>query len=178
VGGSNATGGRSAVGGSGAQSTGGTATGGAATGVNLITNGDFSGGTAYWNLTIQTTGSVTGSASSGAMCLTFAALQTFTLGWPMDPASAASLPSGASYTFSFTVQSTTSVSVTAKVGLAVSPYTADFSQALTVGTTAQSPSYGFTTTASDPQAGIAFDVTAGSTAGQICFDNISLVRVK
>jgi hypothetical protein len=69
-----------------------------------------------------------------------------------------------------------SLSVIAKVGQAVAPYLADFEQTVVVGSSAQTFTYSFSTSSGDPQAGIAFNVTAASTAGEICFDNVSLVR--
>jgi hypothetical protein len=144
-------------------------------GTNLVTNGDFSQGTTLWGIV---NGSAMIAAANNELCVTVAANMGVTLGWPensTDPP--LMLPMSASYTFSYKARaSMASVTVDAKVGHSVSPYTADFETANDGVTTSLQPfTHPFTATAGDTSTGIAFAFTS-TVAQQVCFQSVSLVQ--
>ncbi len=154
----------------------------ASAGTNLVTNGDFSQGTASWGIVY---GAATIAAMNGQLCVTVMANQQAILGWPEpSPAPGVAL-STASYTLSYTAVVTTSqgtpapVSIDAKIGRTVAPYTADFETAANAGDnvtgTAQSFMHTFTPSAADSSAGLAFSFQA-SQGEEVCFKNVTLVQ--
>jgi hypothetical protein len=164
----------------GATGTGGaTPTGGASGGPNLITNGDFSMGDMMWSVDNSSVGH---QVTNGQFCLMVSNnTPSFHLGWPATASQAIKLAPGM-YRLSYKASSTGPLNVTVqpKVGLAVSPYTADFptGDAVTdpVSTALQSFTHTFTTTMMDAQAGLAFSVAPGNNGGMttVCFDDVAL----
>jgi hypothetical protein len=147
--------------------------------LNLVTNGDFSQGTADWGIV---DGNGTFTATGGKGCVAAGANQGQTLGWPeaaqgAPPAVGAVLEQGASYTLSYGAYSTTSpLAMDAKVGQTMSPYTPDFETATdAVTTTVTTFTHTFTATTGDTSAGIAFAFTP-TMDDQICFENVSLTK--
>ena len=131
--------------------------------------------------------SVMHSITDGAECLRMMGSSPVTnLGWPADVGSALNLPSGATYRLSYKVSSTGPLVITLqpKVGMAVTPYTADFpvggAVSDPVGTTAQTFTHMFTVQTADTKAGLALSVAAAagmtSQMSTVCFDDVSLVR--
>jgi len=181
------TGGATGSGGStpagGATGTGGAGdTGGVSGGPNLITNGDFSMGDMMWSVDNS---SVSHQVTNGQFCLMLTnSSPSFHLGWPAMSSQAISLAAGM-YRFSYKASSSgpLGVSIQPKVGLAVDPYTADFptgsgvTEQLT--TALQSFTHMFTTTATDKQAGLAFNIAPSGTSGTstVCFDDVSLQKL-
>jgi len=138
-------------------------------------NGDFSNGQTYWVVTLQA-GSLAGqSVVNGQFCVQLGTNATVTVGWPGDSSLAIAIGIGTSYQLSYAVQTTAAlVMFQAKVGLAAPPYTlTDFLVNDIPGTALQTFSHSFTATAADPQAGIAFNITASSPA-TVCLDDIAL----
>lgn len=154
------------------------------TGPNLVTNGDFSDGQADWGVTgvgTQTTGAVV----DGTFCTTLDSMTApfLVLGWPQDISKAAHLASGKAYTLSYDVKSTgpLSVSIMAKVGLAVLPFTEDFSDTDDPGVDDVVRTFSHTHTLSmgNVEAGVALQLNATAVTGSstVCIDNVSLVEV-
>ncbi len=206
--GAGALGGTASLGGSPGNSTGGTTNGNAQGGAsnvggqpslggtssvsecnanpnNLVTNGDFCDGSNHWNVTYSGTIATDYSTStdSGSFCIqnntdVYAAL---TLGWPLSTESGVVLESGSSYTFSYSAGGT-ALTLVAKVGLTVSPWTAAFSSDDTIGTTVNDYSHTFTASSVLGPVGVAFIISDPSVLsyfyypGQVCFDNVSLVK--
>ncbi|HSY22787.1 MAG TPA: carbohydrate binding domain-containing protein [Polyangiaceae bacterium] len=141
---------------------------------NLITNGDFAEGTTSWGVT---DGTGTLSVVGGQLCVAVTANEQVTVGWPEgDDAFGAALAAGQSYTFSYSVQTTTAtgVTVTAKVrdkGMNNTPLV----QAADPATNAlEVETLTFTLgTTDDASAEISFMFTS-SVAQSICLANVSL----
>jgi hypothetical protein len=150
---------------------------------NLVTNGDFSMGTSYWSVVA---GAGTLSVNDSMGCVAVQPGGNATLGWPEAPNPTGLSLSGAnSYTLTYTAFSMTggNVSVDAKVGQTMQPYTADFETAAGSGdAVAAAPkkfTHMFTPMYSDPSAGIAFAVPQTgnvSAATTVCFEDVSLVQ--
>jgi hypothetical protein len=175
-GGSNDSGGSTGSGGQ--PSTGGSTSSGGTPGANLLTNGDFSNGDADWSSDVA---SLSHSTSTGAYCVTVPSGQVVNIGWPNPPAPPLSLPAASRYALSYQASSSgpLAVTVSAKVGLSISPYTADFQGATnTPGASMQSYAATFSLGSADTMAGVALTVTASLASGQtsnVCFDNVSLI---
>ena len=182
TGGATTAGGQSGTGGStsagGQSGAGGSTSTGGQSGTNLIANGDFSSGDTDWSSDVA---SLTHSTSTGAYCITVPSGQVVNIGWPNPPAVALNLPAGSGYTLSYQASSSgpLSITVSAKVGLSVSPYTADFQGATnTPGTSLQTYTESFSIANADTMAGLALIVTPAVSAGKtsnVCFDNVFLV---
>lgn len=125
-------------------------------------------------------GTATLGGTGGQLCV-MGITTNVQLTWPAA-GSGATLTGGASYTFSYSALATVGLTVDAKVGQTVSPYTADFESATdAVPTTLQAFTHTFNEPAAgDTSAGVAFtipqtgNVPAGET--QVCFENVSLVQ--
>jgi hypothetical protein len=147
-------------------------------GSNLITNGDFSDGVTYWNVTQATTG-VTYGTSGSSYCVSLPSYAIATLGWPDSLSSSVAVPiaAGYGYTLSYSVSTTAPLySFSVKVGHAVTPYTSVYSTSLDrPGATATQFVHSFTPSSSDTGAGIAFTLDA-TDATTVCFAAVSLVR--
>jgi hypothetical protein len=171
------------AGGSGGDQTtgaGGTSGGGAggSPGANLITNGDFSDstspGTAVMWLVSQ--GSPSTTVGNGQFCMMVGPGQFPVLGWPADATSAAQLSVGTTYVFSYSASASTSLQqFVVKVGQAVQPYAADFTATDTLTPSSQRFSHSFVPAMPDATAGVAFEVTAGGQASNVCISNVTLV---
>ncbi len=160
------SGGAGTTGAAGSGNAGTTGAGGTGSGTNLITNGDFSSGATNWH-TESGTGSVNGS---GAYCVSNpgAAL----IGWESTPGSPLMLAMGRSYRFSY--QASGSGTVTAKVALAVAPYTTDFQGSNGLNSSLQTFTHTFTSPNNDTNTGLAFTFSNAGT-GTVCIDNVTLV---
>jgi hypothetical protein len=151
--------------------------GGSAGGPNLVKNGDFSSGKLYWDLTLQA-GDVGGySYATGQYCVSNesdALYLSFSLGYPSSPSDSFALEAGATYTFSYQVSGYGLIE--AKIGGAVSPYTAvtAFSDSA-ASSTLKTITHVVAPTVSLPQAGLVFNGTLDYLE-MVCFDNVSLVK--
>jgi hypothetical protein len=150
-------------------------------GGNLILNGDFSSGATYWTVTQATLGTTSGT-SGGGFCVSLPTYGTATLGWPdaLNTSLAVPLGAGYTYTLSYTVSTTSPLyslsGFNAKVGHAITPYTAAFSTYLdNPGPAAAQFTHDFTPSYADTGAGIAFTILASSPT-TVCFDDVALVR--
>jgi len=152
---------------------------------NLITNGDFCDGSNHWNVTYSGSyaSDYSTNISAGTFCVQsnttiYAAL---TLGWPTSTETGVALESGSSYTFSYSAGGA-SLMIVAKVGLTVSPWTAAYSGIESLGTAMTDFSHTFTASNVLGPVGVAFTISDPSATsyfyypGQICFDNVSLVK--
>lgn len=147
-----------------AGNVGTTGTGGSGpSGPNLIANGDFSSGATNWH-TESGTGTVNGS---GAYCVSSPGGTTL-VGYAAPAGTMLSL-SGA---YKLTFQASGAGAVHVKVGMAVSPYAADYEGNSAVNSSPQT--YTHTFTANDNNAGIAFTFMNAGTS-TICLDDITLV---
>jgi hypothetical protein len=121
----------------------------------------------YWNLEDTPT---TDQVQNGIWCVNFTNTTLAIPGWPEDIAMALSL--SGNYTFSFKALSTSQyVTVKAKVGRVLSPYTADFEDTFTPPTELTQFIYSFS--ANDPQAGVAFEIRTTDLA-VVCIDDVVL----
>ncbi|MGA2447910.1 MAG: hypothetical protein ABTD50_04455 [Polyangiaceae bacterium] len=165
------------------QSTegGGTEGGAAETGGppgNLVTNGDFSQGMDYWNVQGGSSASGYPSDATPYLCVTLNNGASYVVGWTPSPSFP--LPVG-SYAFSYKAWTTgTAVSVEAKVADSISPFQpVDFDQNNPQDSvsTSQVFTHSFTTTAVDPNVGIAFlfDGASANAGINVCFDDVTLV---
>ena len=188
---SEATGGESpdGTGGSeaGGSSTGGSATGGSATGgsagqpttsgPNLITNGDFSLGGEYWELTWQDGELASYSPAGGEFCIENPSgvyYLSFSLGYPPTASDAFAIEAGATYTLSYRAQGY--AEITAKIGQAVSPYAEVASFDTFVNSTSLTTfSHLVTSAVAEPQAGLVFNGVLDYCA-TVCFDDVVLAK--
>jgi hypothetical protein len=158
--------------GAGAGGAGGQAGAGGA-GPNLITNGDFSSGAAYWNVTEDP--NATFNVVNGVLCANVGLDEVAIVGWTGP--STVPLAAGVPYRFSFKASSSAALYMfTAKVGQTVQPYLTDVEQAEQLGSTLTAYSLTFTLTASDPSAGLAFGIYYPSDDTTVCLDDVSLVQ--
>jgi hypothetical protein len=149
--------------------------------INLITNGDFSLGEAFWN--VQLNAGVSGTyTTSGALCVTNTTPGTYlsvTLGFPVSAADSFSVEAGSSYTLSFRAYGALGLTLEVKVGEVVTPWTpvATFYQSLST-LSYQSYSYLVTPVASMAQTGLAFNAVLdyAEYGGMICLDDVSFVK--
>jgi hypothetical protein len=141
-------------------------------------NGDFSEGVTHWTLTNQASYYAPAyAATNGQLCVMMTGTSSVTLGWPSDPASAFPLTGGASYTFSYQVSTTASLSYfEAKVGGNHFTYLD-----VTTDVPTSSPQ-AFThmfAPASDPAAGVAFNIMVGvpeTVTVTVCFEYVSVLK--
>jgi hypothetical protein len=156
-------------------------------GPNLITNGDFSDGQSDWGVTtLGMLSPVDGvMIVDGALCATLGSMTTvLVLGWPKDTSQAAQLDSGKVYTLSFDARGTgpLNVNVTAKVGLAVSPYTEDFSEIDDIGAdnVVRTFTHSHAINPGDQKAGVALQLTSAGAFGTstVCIDNVLLFEAQ
>jgi len=146
-------------GGSGGSGSGGMTGGG---GTNLITNGDFASGASGWE-----GGGGPPDTSSGAGCVGANMHAPRTVGW-QGSGSGITLQPG-SYSFSYTLTTTGSAMVEAKVSPVNYPYEPVlFSQTVT-----SSQSHTFSVSSALENVGLAFNVS-GDDGVQVCIDDVSL----
>lgn len=175
--GSGGTAGGGAGGSSGAGASAGTGGGGgSSTAPNLIVNGDFSSGQTNWVVTLQIGTAPGQSIVNGQFCVQLGSYTTVTIGWPGDLSLAVGIATGDSYQLSYTASTSAALAMfQAKVGQAVPPYTlTDFLVNDIPGTAPQVFTHAFTATAPDPQAGLAFNISATSAPATVCLDDIAL----
>ncbi|HEY3257144.1 MAG TPA: hypothetical protein VGJ91_24470 [Polyangiaceae bacterium] len=185
-------GGPNGVAGSEASSAAGVA-GSDYSGPNLIRNGDFSAPNSGWTIsdygaTPNPPDPVEAPTSNGELCATVSAGSSFVvLGWPLDLSQAVVVIAGRRYELSYDVRGSgnLAVSVNAKVGHAVMPFTEDLSYRDDVTTDGVTKKVSYTSilTVGDNQAGVALELSNvsgsnGDETSTICFDNISLSEVK
>jgi hypothetical protein len=158
------SGGAGASGSAGDSGTAGTTgTGGSGpSGPNLIENGDFSNGATNWH-----TENGTGNVNAGAYCVSNPGGSTL-VGYAAPTGTMVSLSGGYKLTF----QASGAGTVHIKVGMAVSPYSADYEGNSAVSSSPQTFTHMFT--ANDNNAGIAFTFMNAGTS-TVCLDNIALV---
>lgn len=151
--------------GNGGSTGGGGDTGSGGTpGNNLIANGDFSSGATNWH-TESGTGNVNGS---GAYCVGSPGGSTL-VGYSAPSGTMLSL----SGSYKLTFQASGAGTVHVKVGMAVSPYGADYEGNSSINSSLQTYTHMFTAT--DNNAGIAFTFMNAGTS-TVCLDNITLVQ--
>jgi hypothetical protein len=149
---------------------------------NVAVGGDFSGNAYAWHVLSGSDATLAVMGTEG--CLTLHAVQGGGIGWPstgsLSPPSPqpANLAAGSTYTLAYTARvltpAQTTVSIDAKVGLSMSPYTPDFESSDMVGPTATSFSHPFAEmTPGDTSAGISLNF-AGATGTVVCFSNVTL----
>jgi hypothetical protein len=148
----------------GATGTGGDTGSGGSPGNNLIANGDFSSGATNWH-TESGTGNVNGS---GAYCVGSPGGATL-VGYSAPTGTMLSLSGGYKLTF----QASGAGTVHVKIGMAASPYTADYEGNSSIDSGLQT--YTHTFTANDNNAGIAFTFMNAGTS-TVCLDDIVLVQ--
>jgi hypothetical protein len=150
---------------------------------NVVTNGDFSvstSGQTYWGVVA---GNGTLTISNGMGCVAVPANSNATLGWPEAPNTMGTpILAADSYTLKYTAFAMTggNLTVNAKIGQTMSPYTADYSTNDNV-TAGPTPfTHTFTpSSGDDSSAGIAFMIPqTGNVTGPttVCFQNVSLVQ--
>lgn len=181
--------------GAGGTGAAGAATGGAllnvaGAGQNLIKNGDFTLGGAYWHVTNSTTTTPvelsTSSIMDGTFCITASSsYPTQLIGWPVLSTDAATLTPGATYSLSFRARATYSAYLGVKVAAAVTPWlpTLVTITASAVSTTWQQYRTTFVAqgttsyplTASTP-IGLVFAVSS-FTNGLVCLDDVVMAEV-
>jgi hypothetical protein len=154
------------------QSTGATSTSSSSSGggTNLIAG--FA-----WDLVTGGMGGTVTSMTNGGACVSANAGAQVILAWPQPSSSPGiALSSGNGYTFSYTANaSQQGVTVDAKVGQTMTPYTADVeSKTDAVGTSMTNFSHAISGS-TDSSAGIAFTFTS-AVAQTVCFENVSIVQ--
>jgi len=148
----------------GSTGNGGDTGSGGSPGNNLIANGDFSSGANNWH-TESGTGNVD---SSGAYCIGSPGGATL-VGYSAPSGTMLSL----SGPYKLTFQASGAGTVHVKIGMAASPYTADYEGNSSINSGPQT--YTHTFTANDNNAGIAFTFMNAGTS-TVCLDNIVLVQ--
>jgi hypothetical protein len=138
------------------------------------------------NLWAIVSGNGTPTATNGSLCVFVSTSATAILGWPEPQGTPGpALTPGASYTFTYMAQATPAISVDAKVGHSMSPYTADFETPLggdpvTASFTTFTHTFMAPTSPAETSAGIAFAIPASGVAAspgaQVCFKNVNLVQ--
>ena len=183
-GGATATGGQDPSGGTdasgGASEAGGTTgLGGSSNGVgvNLVTNGDFANQASSWRITDSTTAETNAfTIVAGALCVSGSSGSSFSIGWPADASDAISVETGAAYTFSFRMRGDF-VSLEAKVGGVYDPWPTVFSEgSLSTVSAWTTISRTFTPDSDEAAAGLVFNVYFDAGAGQLCVDDVSLLK--
>ena len=139
-------------------------------------NGDFSEGVTHWSLTNQASVSApTYAASNGQLCVMMTGNSSVTLGWPSDQASTFAFSNGASYTFSYQVSTTKTLSYfEANIG---GFNGTDFKVTTDVPTNSpQAFTHTFAPTA-DCTVGVAFNIMVGGLETvSVCFEHVSVLK--
>jgi hypothetical protein len=161
-----------AAGATGSAGTTGSGGAGGATSTNLITNGDLSDGQANWHL--EGTGGLT--VINGQLCVSGGDVNSL-VGWSSTAGSMLALSSATSYQLSYQASSSAGdVTLHAKVGLAVAPYTPDYdspNDPLPSASVLTTITHTFTPPQDDPDAGLAFTLPSGI-GSIVCIDNVTL----
>jgi hypothetical protein len=145
---------------------------------NLITAGNFPQGTTLWAIT-SGPGTLAVDGGSGCVTLNGGGEVASTLGWPAPVGTPGlQLSPSASYTFSYSAEANSLVTIEAKVGQTTTPYVALFdTKTDIVGTSLSSFTHPFTTPSSaseDMSIGLAFVLP--QVTNVVCFENVSLVQ--
>jgi hypothetical protein len=190
TGGSLGTGGTPSTGGSpgtGGTGTGGTSalggspgTGGTSSGTNLIINGDFSQSDTNWG--VPNGSPTTKGVQNGQYCVTLnSGSGQVVVGWGGMTVSA-SLSANVNYTFSFQASTTSALSafdthigsaVAVPAGSLTYPVDSDVGND-NIQNGSQTFTHMFSITTADPQAGVAFLISASNGNPTVCVDNVSL----
>jgi endoglucanase len=136
---------------------------------DLISNGDFSGGTTSWWWSEANPGTVV----DGRLCADVPAGTAN----PWDAIIGQNdlpLTAGESYTLTYTATSTAPITIRANVQMAVDPWTTELAAADAIGSTAESISHVFTTSSDHEAAQLAFQIGGSATAYTFCLDDVSL----
>lgn len=147
---------------------------------NLIQNGNFAEGDAYWDVNDGGGGIISYSTSTGALCTELSELQPFVaLGWPLGLDLALTLDTSSSYELSYEAWTSlpSYLLFEAKAGEAVSPYSEHFLEQVSLSTSPSSHAHVFSPASSDPT-GIVFllyhtDYYYGYVV-EVCVDNVVL----
>jgi hypothetical protein len=140
----------------------------------MISNGDFSQGSVGWEITVSA-GTVKTTFSNERLCLEGVGGADVTVGWPSADFSPVTVEPGVEYTLSYRAASNQAGTMTAKVGLAASPYTELYIEFVEVGAAWQTYTTTFVADNGTTAAGLAFTF-ALSDLETLCLDDISLVR--
>ena len=157
-----------------AGTSGGAGTSGDAgsSGMNLVTNGDFSGGSTDWHVE----GGGTLEVMNGQLCVSGWNTASL-LGWASGGAPV-TLSQGVPYRLSYQASASAgSAMMHVKIGLADPPYTADHEADVTLSSSLQSFMHMFTPAQNDARTGIAFTFSGNANNNRICLDNVSIVRL-
>jgi hypothetical protein len=125
---------------------------------NLIQNGDFTQGDAFWNIHDGGGGDVTYTITSGTLCSVLDYYLPFVVvGWPVDVTSALVLDPASGYELSYDAWSTAPsyALFEAKAGEAVSPFAEHFLSPVSLSTSSVRRSHTFLPASSEPS-GIVF----------------------
>ena len=166
--GSGGGGGAGAAGGAAGGSGSGGAGGGGSSADNLITNGDFSAGTANWHIE-----SGTGNLTDGRYCI-MAPSGSMLLGWTAP--SNVTLDGAKMYRFSYAASATSgNVKMHVKIAHSVQPYTSAFEVDDTLNNNMRTIPHTFKPmNGTDDNMGIALTVPNGTTA-TVCIDDVSMI---
>jgi hypothetical protein len=168
-----ATGGTTSVGTGGATTATGGGGGATALGPNLVSNGDFAQGGSFWHVSDSYGDEITtGSVVEGSFCVSGSSTQY--IGWPIASADAVTLEA-ASYSMTFRAKASSSGTISAKVGLFASPYTAIYqSSSASVSSSWQDYHYTFSVSSSlsATDIGIVFLVSS-----PVCVDDVVLAKI-
>lgn len=134
---------------------------------NLLQNGDFSNGAAYW----WTNGNdISTDTSSGAFCLTINSDEANP--WDIQLGqSGIALQDGVTYRVTFTARADSNRDIAFKAGQSVSPYGNYFYETTAISTSDSEIATTFTKTGDDDSAQFEFHLGARGT-GEICIDNV------
>jgi hypothetical protein len=152
--------------------------GGSVVAGNLIKNGDFTLGSTYWNPEAQA-GSGYITTTNGEICILNPAYTylSYSLGYPLSVADAFTVQAGGIYTLRFRAAALyPTETVEAKIGLAVTPYTALYTVSDTITTsTYQTFTHAPTFSATTSTVGFVLNGVLGP-VNAVCFDDVSLIR--
>ena len=145
---------------------------------NLVSNGDFSAGKEYWELTWQDGDIAASSYEGGEYCIQNGSSDewlSFSLGYPPTASDAFAIEAGVSYTFSFTVGGYGEFE--AKIGQVSEPYDTIYSDDEYIySSTYETITYTFTPDADEPAAGLVFNGVLEDYGDILCFDDVVLVK--
>ncbi len=151
----------------------------------MIKDGTFQAFDTYWNAILQEgdSGTYTRPPSAAAVCVTNTSTSSslnyelsFTIGYPNASGDTFVIEPGATYTLTYTVNATYPISLEAKIGHSVSPWTLVYAVTTDVLTTSYKTfSHQFTSTTGDTSAGLAFNAVV-DLYGKMCFQQVSLTK--
>nr|WP_311765475.1 glycoside hydrolase family 9 protein [Streptomyces zingiberis] len=142
---------------------------GAEPGPELVSNGDFSGGTTGWWFTENLPAAVTDGRLCAEVPAGTANPWDAILGQNDIP-----LTAGEAYTLRYTATATAPVTIRANVQMATDPYTAELNAADRIDATGEEIEHVFTANADNPKAQLAFQIGGSAQAYTFCVDDVSL----